>query len=145
VDTPSVLLTQRLNVLVPVLVAGMGVWARFDPSPQFTLPRLLVVFLAGLFLLVRQRKRAERRYLAQSLEEQCKSEVPDEIVTLLPEMSAVQSGFWQSDDQTIGVLSQITRAAKEKVKERGDLPVTVDRTDAENEQNLPLISQPPST
>jgi hypothetical protein len=145
VDTRSPVLTQWINLLLPILVTGMGAWAYLDPSLEWTAPRLLVLFAAGLYVLARQRRKAQRRYLAESLAEHCKSDVPDEIVTLVPEMSAVQTGFWQSDDQTIGVVGQISQAAKEKVKERGNLPVSVETADAENEKNLPLISEPPKS
>ncbi len=143
VDTASPALTRWINVMLPILVTGMGVWAHVHPAVEWTIPRLVVVALAGLYVLARQRRRADRRYVAQSLAEQCKAKVPDELITLLPEMSAVETGFWQSDEQTIGAVAQISQAAKKQLEERGNLPVSADKPEGPDSKDLPVASNPP--
>ena len=144
VDTGSPVFTRWINVLLPFLVTGMGAWAYVDPSLEWTVPRLGVLLLAGMYILARQRRKADRRCLAQSLAAHCKSEVPEEVVTLLPELEAVQTGFWQSDGSTVAAVDRMTRAAKEQIEERGNLPVAVDQVEEGRVDELPLASKPPA-
>lgn len=143
VDTGSPALTRWINVLLPAALVGIGAWAHFAPSIEWTVPQLCFLLLSGVYVVARQRRKVDRRYLAQSLAEQSKARVPDEIVTLLPEMEAVETGFWQSDEQTIGAVSRISQAAKAQIEERGNLPVAVESAAETDVQDLPLASSPP--